>query len=560
MFLDHDSNNNHVPDRGTISSKKPLTSSSSLSNEPSNQLDRSSYGSNTPTLPAETSRPTIRTGAPYSHSAIIEPLNKDHRIEMGLESGKPNNNNANNNKNKRNNNNSYRTSNSIVIIFLLEVIALVLLTVLGYVLHFTDTISVIQRNVHCMDLVQSQIPPEYAESLWFHTVSTRNFQLIYIIGPIILILLIEIIRQLILLGLAHNSQQTSIVQNKLNLSFPIYLRRTIRFIGGFLMGILMNTILVDIVQYQTGMIRPNLLETCPKLADLCRSSVANQLNHSQLTDNCSPADLKRSQMSFPSLTGSLVAYSTLYLILYLWYAMPYRALRFVRIYATLALMATSILTLNTRYLLNQNSLISLCVGSIIGILFALFIVYAHLNAFANRLSTTNVLAANRIASSGRSLSTSNNNGNNSASITNEQLFDSSSSISQSNLFADDEKEWFWKSFRIPRVHTFRQSARNMWKRSENLFNNSRTSLSNNNNNGSNQTTMRKNGKSTATTVSSNNAYINPAFNARDDSILANHIHQDSRFSRQDSTPNSNVPNVQYSSTETRNNQMRTFQA
>lgn len=187
MFLDHDSNNNHVPDRGTISSKKPLTSSSSLSNEPSNQLDRSSYGSNTPTLPAETSRPTIRTGAPYSHSAIIEPLNKDHRIEMGLESGKPNNNNANNNKNKRNNNNSYRTSNSIVIIFLLEVIALVLLTVLGYVLHFTDTISVIQRNVHCMDLVQSQIPPEYAESLWFHTVSTRNFQLIYIIGPIILV-------------------------------------------------------------------------------------------------------------------------------------------------------------------------------------------------------------------------------------------------------------------------------------------------------------------------------------------------------------------------------------
>lgn len=274
----------------------------------------------------------------------------------------------------------------------------------------------------------------------------------------------------------------------------------------------MTSILVDILKYQTGALRPYFMHTCVALTALpCPS------NMSIVSQLCGADDLKVAQTSFPSMSAAMLVYAVTFVVLYLCFALPYRALRFLRVWMVLALLVLTGLVFNARMSTNQSHLSDMVVGTLIGLFLALFIVFIHLNAFANRLSNSNFFGANR-TNRDRAASVEGQTGTGES-----DLFDE---VSHSNLFADSDKDWFWKNFHIPRVHTLRQSARNMWRKSENYFN--RPSMVDSVTN-----TPKSNHKMS-------NAYINPAFNGgRDDSgsshnhtgsnILANHLHQESRF-------------------------------
>jgi hypothetical protein len=290
---------------------------------------------------------------------------------------------------------------------------------------------------------------------------------------------------------------------------------------------------VDVLKYQTGEPRPYFANvTC---GNFSISHCMEGITPENACPNTPKDELKEARMSFPSMTAGMSFYATVFLVLYLSFALPYRGVRFLRVWLILGIAFVTVLAFNARLSTNQNHVWDMVVGLFIGLFFALYIVFIHLNAFANRLSNSNFLGANRSAKD--------------CINTVEGQLDSTSQfdqVSHSDIFAENDKpDWFqfqWKNFHIPRVHTLRQSARNMLRRTDNYFGNRPAAAADQ---GSNNT-PRANHKLS-------NAYINPAFNSRDDSILSNHLHQDGpRLTARESF-NSNNTNNQRSA-------LRTFQA
>lgn len=308
------------------------------------------------------------------------------------------------------------------------------------------------------------------------------------------------------------------------------------------MGILLTSILVDIIKVQTGELRPYFRNVCTNLSDFCDRNPLSVLNASAVNHYCDNSDAVRNgRLSMPSFSAAMSAYSAFFLILYLAFALPYRAFRFFRLWSTLALLLVVFFTINSGLSTYQHFIHDMIIGVLIGLFFAFYAVFIHLNAFTNQLSTSNFFGAKRTATN---INSSIESGAN-ETANSEHLFDE---ISHSNLFADTGKEWSW-NFHIPRVHTLRQSAHNLWRKSENYFNGQRP-------NHLNASSASTNSPRTNAKVS--NAYINPAFSggARDENILANHLHQETRFGSNGSNGTGN--GAHSFSANQRPNTLRTF--
>lgn len=347
---------------------------------------------------------------------------------------------------------------------------------------------------------------------------------------------------------------------------------------------------MDVIKVQTGALRPYFGTFCKNLTEHCKSS-PETLNATQVDDLCkgiSSEDMREARLSFPSVSGALAAYSGTFMILYLAFALPYRALRFIRLWITLGLVAIVFFTVNAGLSTFQHHSEDMIVGLIIGLLFALYAVFIHLNAFANRLSVSNPLSAKRAGEENVG-NKKNIEGGPLSSSPFSDPFDETGSLSNrgsgsaGGLFGggnsggggENDKDWFWKNFHIPRV---RQSARNMWRRSENYFSGRGRGGNRNVTNTSPRTSGLHPTTTTATTNLSrhtSNAYINPAFNGggsrlNDDHILANHLHQETRFGGNGGNGNgngngalgaSNTANLHHPGANHRaSSTLRTFQA
>lgn len=320
---------------------------------------------------------------------------------------------------------------------------------------------------------------------------------------------------------------------------------------------------------QTGHLRPYFGKVCTNLTEFCEKT-PGILNATLVEDKCTPEeikDIREARLSFPSVSAAMAVFSATFLVFYISFALPYRALRWARLWTTLGLFAVVFFTINAGLATFQHHLEDSIVGGLIGLLFSLYTVFLHLNAFANRLSVSNPLSAKRAGEE---------NVHNKSNIEGGKLstlsdpFDENGSLSQSGgaggLFggADNDRDWFWKNFHIPRV---RQSARNMWRRSENYFarGGAARSAGAANDVNSRGTSPRA---TSAGARGHSNAYINPAFNGgsgRNDEghILSNHLHQETRFGGLSGTSNgglASTANLHPGANHRASNALRTFQA
>lgn len=210
------------------------------------------------------------------------------------------------------------------------------------------------------------------------------------------------------------------------------------FLGGFILGFLALVIVINVLKLQVGRYRPYLLSICP---DFCS-------NNSNCTEDLGNKMIE-ARKSFPSLTSSLSTYAALFMILYLAAAINHRAGRMIRTIMSVCLVIGSLSISINRVLAFKSHLSDVIVGIIIGSLFAIYIVFIHLNSFANILSKTNPFSSRKrwtikkILGYDDSDDDNNNDGDDNDKIDHHQY--------NRNLISEEIK--FWNQFRIPRVRT-----------------------------------------------------------------------------------------------------------
>lgn len=251
------------------------------------------------------------------------------------------------------------------------------------------------------------------------------------------------------------------------------------------------SIVIDAIKLQTGYLRPNFLFICEELTNFCFQKLNSFPDPENLCKNNSDS-VRTGRMSFPSLTTGLSTYVTIFLAFHLTFALPHRALRILRIFGITCLLTLSLLLSLSRVTTDNNSMMDVLFAIPIGLLFALYTVFLHVNAFANRMSNTNFCSSKR-TNSNETL------GNNTNDL---------DRISISSLNQNENQDWFWKRFHIPRAQAFGKNTRNMFSRGDKQL--SHVSSFNSNRNLHNHDSK---------------TYINPAFESRND-ILDNHLHRD----------------------------------
>lgn len=226
--------------------------------------------------------------------------------------------------------------------------------------------------------------------------------------------------------------------------FYIYLTRLSLSLspeGGYTNGFFLTSIVVDILKHQLASPRPYYLVLCPRLVAYCgnNTDADHHLNHSVVEELCSELDsfeLSEARMSFPSSSTSLATYSAMFLLLYTSFVTAHRGLRWARIWVVLALVVLPALVATSRVQSNHNHVVDVVVGAALGASIAVYIVFVHLNVFANRITVSNFFTANRQATK----------------------HESSAGATSKHHEESADKEWYWKSFHIPRVYNLRATA------------------------------------------------------------------------------------------------------
>ncbi|XP_054158004.1 phospholipid phosphatase-related protein type 1-like, partial [Oppia nitens] len=264
--------------------------------------------------------------------------------------------------------------------------------------------------------------------------------------------------------------------------------------GAFAYGLLVTSILTDTLKLVTGRLRPYFLTVCQTIHEICkRLSLENTgidyetrapVNYRHVWVD--PTDfpdtvlcqnqtsiIRSARMSFPSGTASLSTYSALFIVLYITYAWTARSSRVFKLWFTVTSVICLLIVCAGKVTTHDNHWDDIVAGLVIGIGFALYICYTQLNLFSDLL-----------------VSGGSGSGDQPISDTLEN---------QSQMTDDeDDGQWFWRYFHIPRVNLLRRSARYFRKRTAEPNIGCGTGMS-----------------SMTPRLGSNSSYVNPAFDHKD---------------------------------------------
>ncbi|KAF7494289.1 Phospholipid phosphatase 3 [Sarcoptes scabiei] len=330
-----------------------------------------------------------------------------------------------------------RSSCYLVWVFLIDLLFLVPLFALAIVLQFTNEfrLALMPKEFVCRNPTDYSLPETIDSSdPWNHDL---YYWLIVFFGPIVSIMIAET-GKILIQKCQNRDLLPRVTIPKLKITVSMFSRRLFRITCGFILGFLALVIVINVLKLQVGRYRPYLLSICP---DFCS-------NNSNCTEDLGNKMIE-ARKSFPSLTSSLSTYAALFMILYLAAAINHRAGRMIRTIMSVCLVIGSLSISINRVLAFKSHLSDVIVGIIIGSLFAIYIVFIHLNSFANILSKTNPFSSRKrwtikkILGYDDSDDDNNNDGDDNDKIDHHQY--------NRNLISEEIK--FWNQFRIPRVRT-----------------------------------------------------------------------------------------------------------
>uniref|UniRef100_T1IX04 Phosphatidic acid phosphatase type 2/haloperoxidase domain-containing protein n=1 Tax=Strigamia maritima TaxID=126957 RepID=T1IX04_STRMM len=255
----------------------------------------------------------------------------------------------------------------------MEILILMCLALLAYYLRFTDEFPVFERPIYCNDSTLKL--PIYN----YNAIFDVNLQIFYTatcLLPPIMILLGE-------LGYwIFSAKPRKIIRvHCSSCRITLIIRRLLRFIGAFLLGIFSTSILTDGIKLMSGRPRPFFLTLCDPDGISCKLSTSDLING---TSFCSTRDvdlLRNARLSFPSFYASISSYAAVYTMIYF-----HNMLRMHGTYALrpLLLLITGGLALlagYSRLMTNQNHWEDVAIGYAIGTSVALYFGIFIMNLF-----------------------------------------------------------------------------------------------------------------------------------------------------------------------------------
>ncbi|KAM6948267.1 phospholipid phosphatase-related protein type 5-like [Aplochiton taeniatus] len=263
-----------------------------------------------------------------------------------------------------------------------QLVLMVGVVILTYYFEHTDTFRVRVQGFLCGDPAYSKpyLGPEREGRLPPALVYTVLGSL-----PVLLISGVESVLFLLQYVSQHlNNREKIIVMGDCCYLNPL-LRRTSRFLGGYMFGIFVTDIFVNAGQLMTGRLSPYFLSVCkPNYTVLgCQETVRFISQSSVCTGNSD--DITHARKSFPCKDAALSFYAALYLGMYICCAVQPRGVGLARPLLCLVLLGAALLTGLNRVVEYRNHWPDVIAGFTTGGAMAVVMVVAVLQKFKGKL-------------------------------------------------------------------------------------------------------------------------------------------------------------------------------
>ncbi|XP_026169243.1 phospholipid phosphatase-related protein type 5-like [Mastacembelus armatus] len=262
-----------------------------------------------------------------------------------------------------------------------QVVILAATAMLAYYCEFTDTFSPAQQGFVCRDPALSKPDPGPEQDSRLQPVI-----LYCVMGglPVVLISAVE----LVIFLLHHNSNNLYDHENIVVMGDCCYVnpmvRRTFRFLGVYVFGLLTTDIFVNAGQLVTGSLAPYFLSVCqPNYTALSCQDTAHFVSQ---TDACTgdSDDIMRARKTFPSKEAALSLYTAVYLAMYVMSCIGSSGGRLMGPLLSLSLVTLAVLSGINRVAEYRNHWSDVIAGEAIGGASAVFLVVFVVQCFKKR--------------------------------------------------------------------------------------------------------------------------------------------------------------------------------
>ncbi|KAM7378734.1 hypothetical protein PAMP_004337 [Pampus punctatissimus] len=262
-----------------------------------------------------------------------------------------------------------------------QVVILAATVMLVYYCEFTDIFSLAQQGFVCRDLALTKPDPGPEQDSRIQPIILYS-----VVGglPVVLISGVE----LVIFLLHYNSnnlydQEKVVVVGDCCYVNPM-VRRTFRFLGVFVFGLLATDIFVNAGQLVTGSLAPYFLSVCqPNYTAL---GCLDTMNFVSQSDACTgdPDDIIRARKTFPSKEAALSLYTAFYLAMYIMSCVGSSGGRLAGPFLSLSLVSLAVLTGINRVAEYRNHWSDVIAGQAIGGAIAVFLVVFVVQYFKKR--------------------------------------------------------------------------------------------------------------------------------------------------------------------------------
>lgn len=280
----------------------------------------------------------------------------------------------------------YRVSLNILPVFFLEALALGSLAALAYVMRFMAVFPVLKRGFFCGD-----------KSINYGKSNSLDGAITEIKSVVFYPVLIAVPLGMIIAGelffwLCSGKPRKVVRGGCVGCRLHQPLRRLLRFVGLFFLGLLVTSIITDSLKMATGRLTPTFMSVCKtNLTDVCQGYQNKPegiyLSHDDYTCTETKEEIvNKERLSFPSFHASTSAFASVYCMAYIHWLMSGRtASRLLLlpclqgVFATVALMCSAL-----DVALHNAHWEDALVGTILGIMVAVYLTYYMLNGFRER--------------------------------------------------------------------------------------------------------------------------------------------------------------------------------
>lgn len=273
----------------------------------------------------------------------------------------------------------------LVVTFILELLVLIFLSVIGYYMRATNAFPIRKQPIDCFDPDISRTRHDGSKTMYLFAYAAEV--------PYVAIVVISFFLPPVVITVCELARCNLTCIEKLTIStyclvcnISTTVRRILRFIGTFLMGILVTMIFTDIAKFMIGRPRPIFLDICQLNLTACGSASNSSLHtEEEVCQEKDPMQLRWARQSFPSFHASITAFAACYLAIY-WQNVVGHGLHcsILGPFFSLSFIIMSVLCCFARYSLYYSHWTDVMVGFGLGIILAVYLGVFTLNNFMER--------------------------------------------------------------------------------------------------------------------------------------------------------------------------------